>query len=132
LPDPVLTQLFQQYRPDVSSTDQGMLLALAEGSIGRALELAAGAGLEISDFINSILKTVPKVDYELIHGFAERLARAGGEDAFALFSELLPAQLARMIAGQGEGAVRDPALQRLLARRSLDQWVAVWEKLTHL
>jgi DNA polymerase-3 subunit delta' len=55
-------------------------------------------------------------------------------------SELLPGWVARMVALAAGGAESEQAalpgegetMRRLAARRGLDQWVEVWEKLTHL
>jgi DNA polymerase-3 subunit delta' len=64
------------------------------------------------------------------------LARSGTEDRFALLTELLPAELARLVASAAQSSVvpaaEDRARRNLVGRRSLDQWAAVWEKLTHL
>jgi DNA polymerase-3 subunit delta' len=136
LPKSVIVELLQRFRPGLSSEDQAALARLSEGSIGRALELAAGDGLETYSFIISILQRLPNLDPELLHGFAERMARSGAEDNFALLTELLPAELARLVTSAAQGsamsAAEDRARRNLAGRRSLDQWVAVWEKLTNL
>ncbi|HVA14524.1 MAG TPA: DNA polymerase III subunit delta', partial [Stellaceae bacterium] len=136
LGDRPMSELLQRYRPDLSDRDRAVLERLAEGSIGRALELAAGEGLAIYNFIISMLENLPNLDPELLHSFAERLARNGAEDSFALLSELLPSQVARLVAASAQRravpAEEARALGNLAGRRSLDQWAAVWEKLTHL
>jgi DNA polymerase III subunit delta' len=125
-----MAELLQRYRPDLSREDGAVLADLAEGSIGRALELAAGEGISIQSFIVNMLERIPDLDPELLHGFAESMARNGAEDSFALLTELLPAEIARRIAASAEG--KTPARRNLAGCRSLDQWVAVWEKLTNL
>ena len=130
LSDDVMAELLQRYRPDISRDDGATLSRLAEGSIGRALELAAGEGISIHSFIVNMLERLPNLDPELLHGFAESMARSGAEDNFALMAELLPAEIARRIAASAVGEAR--TARNLAGRRSLDQWVAVWEKLTNL
>jgi DNA polymerase III subunit delta' len=136
LADGPIGELLQRYRPDLSSADRAALARLGEGSIGRALEIAAGDGLTVYNFIISMLQSIPNLDHELLHGFAERTARSGAEDSFALLAELLPAELARLVTSSAQGsaiaAAEDRARRNLAGRRSLDQWVSVWEKLTHL
>jgi DNA polymerase III subunit delta' len=136
LADEAMAALLQRYRADLSVEDRVVLARLGEGSVGRALELAAGDGLAIYNFIINMLQNIPKLDPELLHGFAERLARSGAEDDFALLTELLPAELARLVASSAQAtavpAAEEQARRNLVGRRSLDQWVAVWEKLTHL
>jgi DNA polymerase III subunit delta' len=136
LPEPVIIELLQRFRPGLSSEEQAVLARLGEGSIGRALELAAGDGISIYSFIVNILQRLPNLDHELLHGFAERMARSGADDSFALMTELLPAELARLVTSAAQGTAmpvaEDRARRNLAGRRSLDQWVAVWEKLTNL
>ncbi len=137
LADDVMAELLQRFRPDLSATDRAMLSRLADGSIGRALDLASSDGVVIYNSAFNILRNLPRVDYEAIHGLAERLARAGAEDGFELFGELLSASIARLVAlGGQQGAKVSPEEERVMralaARRGLDQWVEVWEKLTHL
>ena len=137
LEESLITELLQTYRPDLSDNARTALAALGEGSIGRALDLAAGDGVALYKAMSVLLMRLPELDAEALHGFADRVARLGAEDSFGLLAELLPAWLARLVSegAQGEGAVsaEERALMRRLAgRRGLDQWVEVWEKLTHL
>lgn len=137
LEDRLIIELLQRYRPDISEHERDVLVSLGEGSIGRTLELAAGDGVALYQNISSLLSNLPHVDAEALHGFADRLARPGGDDSFALFAELLPGWLARLVAlGAKQNATvsseEDRIMRRLTSRRGLDQWVEVWEKLTHL
>jgi DNA polymerase-3 subunit delta' len=137
LDDRKITDLLQHYRVDISERDRDLLVDLAEGSIGRALDLAAGDGVGLYQNIFSFLNELPKLNFETLHGFADRLARPGAEDSFSLFAELLSLGVARLVMtgtkpptslSRGE----DQIMRRLVGRRGLDQWVEVWEKLTHL
>ena len=136
LEERTIVELLQRYRPDLSSEEKAVLARLGEGSIGRALELLAGDGLATYRFILNVLQHLPNLDPELLHGFADKMARSGAEDSFALMTELLPAELARLVTSAAQGSVvpaaEDRARRNLAGRRSLDQWVAVWEKLIHL
>jgi len=136
LQEPAIIELLQRFRPELSSEEKAVLARLGEGSIGRALELVAGDGIAIYSYIINVLQKLPNLDPELLHGFAERMARSGAEDSFSLLTELLPAELARLVTSAAQGsampAAEDRARRNLAGRRSLDQWVAVWEKLTNL
>ena len=135
LPDAVLRQLLEQYRPDLTAHDRQLILVLAEGSIGRACALAAEGGIDIYRRISSLLEDLPKVNYEAVHALADELARNGADDDFGLFAELLPAWLARLVAlqaGHAAASSGEERIMRRLAARGLDQWVEVWEKLTDL
>ena len=75
LEESLIINLLQKYRPELSGEEKAVLARLGEGSIGRALELVAGDGVATYNFIINILQRLPNLDPELIHGFAERMAR---------------------------------------------------------
>ena len=133
----LVQEALQHYRPDLSAADRAVLAQLAEGSIGRALELAAAGGIGLYRSLVRLLEGLPELDGVALHALADRLQRGDGEEVFRLLAELLPGWLARMVAlaaGGAAGALPEEsqAMRRLAARRGLDQWVEVWEKLTHL
>src|SRR5262249_5576212 len=127
----LVADLLGRYRPDLSASDRTVLLDLAEGSIGHAIELAEQKGLELHRRLVELLARLPELDGSAVHAFADSVSRWGSEDAFQVLAELMPATLARAIAkatGEGEEA----PLSTLLRRRGLDRWVEVWEKITEL
>ncbi len=137
LPLATVEAALARYRPDLAAADAQRLAALADGSIGRALTLASSGGLALYQSIFKLLERLPEIDGESLHGFADKLNWGAGEDGFALFGELLPEWIARMVAmaagGQGAALPGEAAvMRRLAARRSLDQWVVVWENLLDL
>ncbi len=125
-------------RPDIGGEDARRAAQLAHGSIGRALELATTGGLALYRDLTMLLQQLPQVEGEALHLFADRMARGGGEDGFALLAELLPSWIARMVAlvagGEADAVLpgEAQAMRRLAGRRSLDQWAEVWEKLADL
>lgn len=134
----VSIRLLTRQAPELATEEARSLLRLAEGSLGRALELQAEGGLELYREMIALLSGLPKMDIAALHGFGDRLARPDGAIAFqtlsALFSGWL-ARLALMGGGSpvaevvpGEGAV----MSKLLTRSPLDRWVELWEKLTQL
>jgi DNA polymerase III subunit delta' len=141
LADDIMTRLLADYAPEVKEQERAALARLAEGSIGRALELAGAGSLELSSEMVSVLATLPELDMARLHGFAERFARRGEEANAAwrslnyLFDGWLKG-LARQSALGGEAAPVVPAergLQaRLLAAASLDRWIVAWEKAAEL
>lgn len=145
LPDAEIIRLIGRYRPDVAGEDARALALLAEGSIGRALELAASGGLDLYRTLLKLLQGLPELDGPALHAFADRLARAGADDAYRTVAELLTQWLARMINRAARGATMEAegnwaeivpgearGMRRLAARRGLDQWVEVWEKIARL
>jgi DNA polymerase III subunit delta' len=139
LPEKLVEQALARYRPDLAPSDTAALARLAEGSIGRALSLASADGLTLYRSLIKLLNELPDIKGEAMHDFANEVARGGeGADGFALLGELLPGWVARMVAiaatgaGASVSAEEAETMRRLAGRRSLDQWVAVWDNLTHL
>ncbi len=141
LGDDTAMQLLAAYAPDTKPDERTSLAGLAEGSIGRALELSSAGSLNLYRDMVEVLATLPELDMPKLHSFAERFARRG-EEANAdwrslgfLFDGWLKG-LARQAAVGGESMAIVPAERglhaKLLAAASLDRWVEAWEKIAHL
>lgn len=130
--------LMMRYRPDLSSGDVDPLAILADGSIGRALELAEAGGLDLFRQMIGVLSTLPTLDINLAHALGDTAARG---ESFRTIADLLIWWLARMVSVEaredwahtpeivpGEHAIAD----KLKAAAGLDQWVEVWEKVARL
>ncbi len=138
LPEAVVAELLADYVPDVPPDDRAALTRLAEGSIGGALDLAAGGGLALYRELIGVMGDLPHLDIARLHAFGDRLAKDRDGTAFRTGMELLTWWLARMIKGGASGhlpaevvAGEGGAMERLLACRPLAQWVPVWEKTAH-
>ncbi len=62
LPPSTVARLLETYRPDLPQAQSAPLVALAEGSIGRALELAEAGGVDLYRAILALLSREPGVD----------------------------------------------------------------------
>ncbi len=106
------------------------IVGLAEGSIGRALALAAGDGVAVAGTGRSGAGgSVPDLPMLRAHEVADRLGRE--ESAFSTFMDLLRAGVAAAVRDAARGRA-DPDQARLLGARPLDAWVDVWHALTRL
>lgn len=134
-----VTQLLGRYAPELPARDAAGLAHLAEGSIGRALELASEGGLELYADLVALLAGLPRIDFAKLQALAERLGRDRSGAAFRTASDLLLWWLARLARAAalgrqpeeivaGEGAL----LSRLLAQGNLAQAASLWEKLHRL
>ncbi len=155
LAEDTLGRLLERYRPGLEPGEARTLVGLADGSIGRALGLAAGGGLELYRILISLLAGLPDTPVDQIHAFGDRLAKDSDGASFRTGTELLLWWLARMIhmgsQGGSQGGSRGGSpgdtrndlpedampgerdiMARLLARRSVDQWLDLWEKLSSL
>lgn len=137
LPDGVVADLLGRYRPDLADDERRALVQLAEGSIGRALDLAERGGAGLYRDLITLLAAAPAFDIPALHAFGDKLARGDGE-GLVTAGELLQGWLVRLVrqgAGVGpavEAVPGESALAQRLAAAGLDQWVEVWEKITRL
>ncbi|MGQ0675972.1 MAG: DNA polymerase III subunit delta' [Rhodospirillales bacterium] len=135
----IVKKIARRHLPDLEESDLDELAQLAEGSAGRALALADHGGVELHRAMLAILASYPGIDELALDKLGDRLARAGAEDGFRVFGEMLTGLIGRMCrdrrAGQGAGNGRaDEAAiaQRLAGAAGLDRWLGVWEKLAQL
>ena len=136
LTEDAMEELLSMHAPDFPPDDRAALARLADGSIGRALDLAMGGGLELYREMIRVMGDLPNLDIARVHAFGDRLAKDRDGTSFRAGMELLTWWLARMIRGGASGrlpaevvAGEGAAMGRLLAGRPLAQWVAVWEKI---
>ena len=123
--------------PSFLKSEAEALAGLAEGSIGRAIELADAGGLALYRSILGILAQVPRVEVAELHAFADKLARPDAEEAYRASEEVLSQFLARivvraagrpfapeeLIAGEGE------VFQRLAARADPARWADLRDRI---
>jgi DNA polymerase-3 subunit delta' len=95
LPDATVQALLARYAPELDDRQTAAIVDLAEGSIGRALELAGSGGVELYTSMVAMLSRRSGLDPLALHGFADKLARADAEDSYRALEELLRQHLAR-------------------------------------
>jgi len=137
LPEDLLGRLIERRVPGLAAPERRLLIGLSEGSIGRALALAAGGGVEIYRDLVALLAELPGGDVTRIHAFGERLARDRSGSDFRSGSELLLWWLARMIRSGSSGGALPEMLPgeaetagRLLAAAGLGRWLDLWDRLS--
>ncbi|QXM25063.1 DNA polymerase III subunit delta' [Elioraea tepida] len=119
--------LLAQHAPDLPPAEAEAAVALAGGSIGRALALAEGGAAELSAALARVFQGLPALDLTAAHALADRLARPGAEEGFALFMGLLRDRLAALAKASAVGQA--DAVARL---RPLEEWGGLWEKVGQL
>ncbi len=124
-----VAELLRRYLPSVTADEALSLAQIAEGSIGRALDLAENDGVALDRELKGLLGALPKIDGAAVDRFADKVGRWGADESFRLAAELLPARLARMIRDAASGEETPP---KFVTRHPLDHWVEVWEKLVDL
>jgi DNA polymerase III subunit delta' len=106
----VLNEALARILPEADSEHRGAIVRLAEGSLGLALQLAAGDGVDLAHRAESLLGA-RSPDVKALLALADRVARA--QDGVKHFGDLLLRALSRRIrarATAGEGDERSAAL----------------------
>lgn len=137
LSDDTVAALLNQHYPQVTPADALVLARLAEGSIGRAADLADEGGLALYGEMTQLLQTVPGIDVASLHALGDKVAKAGADHAFRTVGDLYRWWLGRLVlkGAGGQVAADGPEtalMDGLLARAPLDRWLDVWEKSTRL
>ncbi|MSO65444.1 MAG: DNA polymerase III subunit delta' [Alphaproteobacteria bacterium] len=125
---------------DLTTEERASLVRLAQGSPGRAIDLARAGGIDLYRELLALLAPLPGgLDVRAVHLLGDRLNRHGQEGGYRVFTGLVVDWLARMIAGASSGrpAVEVVAGEQQVAAglwrsRSLAQWLEVWENLRDL
>tara|TARA_R110000868_G_scaffold21666_10_gene89985 strand:- start:114 stop:1232 length:1119 start_codon:yes stop_codon:yes gene_type:complete len=102
LADRQVIALLNRYRPDLNTEDTSALAVLADGSIGRALELADEGGVSLFRDLIALLGSVPKLNITRVHALADKALRG---DVFRTLSGLLSWWLARVTSHGARGDI---------------------------
>jgi DNA polymerase III subunit delta' len=139
LAPPLMLRLLSQYRPQLAASEAEAIAKLADGSIGRAIELADAGGLALYRSVLDLLSQIPRMDIAQLYAFADRLARPEAEDAYRANAELLLQFLARMAAraarpevdGDGLLAAEGELMQRLAGTANPARWADLRDEIDH-
>ena len=120
--------------PDAQAAN---LMAVTDGSIGLALELAEAGDLGLVSEVSAMMVRVTETDAtEALHKLASRLGQAGREAEFEVFLRVVRWWLERIVVTKSGGATvgfeNDAVLTKLKDLASLDRWLEVWEKVSRL
>jgi DNA polymerase-3 subunit delta' len=144
LAEDTVTALLAQRLPALSSPERAALARLADGSIGRALDLASAGGLDLYRQLLQLLDSLPRLDVVAAHALGDKVGRMGADEAWDAVTELLVWWLARfarslatdrdppeVVAGEGALMARLKSTIRTGAA-GLDRWVEVWDNTSRL
>jgi len=128
LGDAEMKALLTRLLPDAPAADRAKLAEMAEGSPGRAMQLAEGDGLELQALVEECLSGLKHPDPARFHAVADRCLADRGGGAFVTFMALLRAR----IAGALRQAARGEAAPGWIAAHPLAAWPALWDRLGRL
>ncbi|MEQ9607104.1 MAG: DNA polymerase III subunit delta' [Kiloniellaceae bacterium] len=139
LEEAVVAELLARHHPELAAEEVAALARLADGSIGRALALAAHGGLDLYRELIGLLGTLPRLDVPRLHKLAEKWGQGKDPQAFQTGMELLIWWLGRFIRAGSTGRPAPEVVdgeaalaRRLLEGRPLAQWLGLWEKISRL
>ncbi|HYZ26739.1 MAG TPA: DNA polymerase III subunit delta' [Geminicoccaceae bacterium] len=137
LADAMVDQALARLLPELDAAERAPLTLLARGSIGRALSLAEGGQLASYRRLAAALAAAP-TDRLALDELSSELARiadrSGSAGALTLIQELLGRVVAAGLGRLGPAVFDEEAqaLRMLAARRPLDRWAGLWEKVARL
>ena len=113
---------FLQDRAELDADQAGRLAAMAKGSPGRALALAAAGALEVDRAALELLRQLPQVDETALLALAGELRGQEGARRFELLFERLAEHVKTMV----EETAGQPGAGRA------EPWLDAWDQLTNL
>ena len=125
--------LIAGYLPELSENDRRRLVAMSDGSPGRALSLAGDGGLACSVLVDEVLAAVPGLRPSQAYVLADIILRrdAAGEDNFSTFMDVLRTAIATALRNSVRGTA-DRTQTRLIASHPIEAWSELWQGLTKL
>jgi DNA polymerase-3 subunit delta' len=134
LDDEAIAGYLNRTMPELGEADRGLLIRLAEGSLGKALMLSQSGGLQLYRDIVGLLSSLPRLDSAALNQMADRLGRSGADDAFRSAAELLTGWLGRMLRQRATGrpeaeflAGEASSMDRLGRTVGLSRWLSFLE-----
>lgn len=139
LSDDVMNTLLDKCAPGLAPAQKSMLVTLAEGSLGRALQFHEDGGIALYQDLLQAAATLPDLDLVMVHDLADKFGKFGAERSFATARDILTGWCERITRLQARGLPLTDVLpgdaevfQRLAATYPPQHFLDTWEKLTRL
>ena len=125
--------------PEIDIAELDAASAMAAGAPGKAIELVSKAGTELYRQMASTLVGLPVVDMTHVHALAGKLGTVKADAEYRLFTEMFMAWLQRLIRQSVTGEATQDVMEgeseqisRISAMARVDQWLELWDKVSHL
>jgi DNA polymerase-3 subunit delta' len=130
LSDDDMVKLMDDLIPDLDEDDRQTLLDLADGSIGRALNIVADNGLETIDDLKNLLADLPELNPIELDKFATKYSRKSTDTEYQLVTDFITRQLHLFIRGQMKSDHTTSNLPFQIRNQSdLKPWMDAWSDL---
>ena len=137
LDNETIAGLIGSYRPDIPEGDRATLTSLADGSIGRALDLADSDGVLLMRMLLGLFNGLPNLNMEAAHKFADVVSKRDADNAWRTAVEIASRSLSDLVsanarnmdlASRGYSPDEAQSLMRLSTLADASRWIEVWEK----
>ena len=129
LDDAAMARALATYLPNMDADQRSRLADLAEGSPGRALQLADAEGLSVAKLVDGVLADLPNVAPSRGYVVADALSRS--DTGFSTFMDILRSAITAATRAAARGRA-DPDQERLAGLLPLGAWAELWHTLTAL
>lgn len=129
-----MSNLMLRAAPEASKSELIILSDLSDGSVGRATVLHQEEGVNALHSFIAFAEGWPDFNWEQIHPWADNLSKPGMEkayDGFVTVAEwtIRTMTMCKALARPLPAILATEPMERLLTHYSLEQWVAICEKL---
>ena len=139
LPELTIGALLDKRAPGLSGNEKMSLSRLAEGSIGKALQLYQEDGVVLYRQLLAVISTLPDLDMELVHDLAEKLGKQGSERSYATAMDMITGWCVRHARAAARG--QSPAdvlpgdaavFQKIGSLYPQGHFLQAWEKISNI
>lgn len=120
------TRVVQDAQPDMDGVELETVMALAQGSPGRALELLASNAADYVIAVDQLFIGLPQIDRQSLHGLADLMGDRASSDVFEVVWDLIEDRIRFAVKAVATNAPGNPWTAAL----RLDQWIALQETLS--
>ena len=123
-----MARVLEANLPNMPAADRDSLVAIADGSPGRAIALAEEGGLKLAGLVAEVLQAGPEITLLRAYEMADSLRE---QAAFEIFMALLQSGIAAAVTASVRGTAT-PGQQELVASRSALHWATTAQAIGRL
>lgn len=129
-----VVQLLQREYQDQSQSALETVASMAEGSVGKAMEILEDGGVETLSDLSTLLEAAPRWNWVDIHRFSETVGRFGAEKLYKSFENNMLWIMESMLKAKArkihfDFPLNESALKPLSDHYSLEEWIKICENL---
>lgn len=103
LQDETVSRLLDRLYPALMNDEKAMLMRIADGSIGKAVQFHEDKGIELYKSLLKIATTMPSLDLVALHDLADKTARGASDETFETVEEIMTGWCDRIVRSRARG-----------------------------